>query len=384
MSAGHMNWLHACYCLGAMLGPLVMTWALTTSGTYWMGYAVIGGVMLALAIVFTFTRTQWGNVAREEAHAGAGIWETLRHGVVVLQMALFFLYTGLEVTVGQWTFTLLTESRCVSPGTAGIWAGAYWGSIGVSSVWMRWTYMLRRSRFRRCPCCSNGPEAEVSEELCEGGGLVVGVEAAGVGEDPGVAAAEGGLLEADAGVFDAGDDAVGADADEGDDGGAPAFDFGFEALAAGAKFVVGEFIGAGGGAFDDVGDAEFEVEKEGSFKGGEEARGEAAAVEGGPEAVAGAAEVAADGGGVEAGVDAGEEDDEVFGDEIRDELVVRGEELGFGGFPGGGQCPIHAAASLEGIFVLGGDCLLWSIAGNWPALVPATKRPASSVHDRGR
>ena len=113
----------------------------------------------------------------------------------------------------------------------------------------------------------NGPEAEVSEELCEGGGLVVGVEAAGVGEDPGVAAAEGVLLEADAGVFDAGDDAVGADADEGDDGGAPAFDFGFEALAAGAKFVVGEFIGAGGGAFDDVGDAEFEVEKEDSSKG---------------------------------------------------------------------------------------------------------------------
>ena len=107
----------------------------------------------------------------------------------------------------------------------------------------------------------NRPEAEISEELCEGGGLVVGVEAAGVGEDPGVAAAEGFLLEGDAGVFDAGDDAVRSDADEGDDGGAPAFDFGFEALAAGAKFAVGKFIGAGGGALDDVGDAELEVEK---------------------------------------------------------------------------------------------------------------------------
>ena len=51
--------------------------------------------------------------------------------------------------------------------------------------------------------------------------------------------------------------------------------------------------------------------------------------------------MAADGGGVEAGVDAGEEDDEVFGDEIRDELVARGEDLGFGGFPRGGQRPIH-------------------------------------------
>ena len=77
--------------------------------------------------------------------------------------------------------------------------------------------------------------------------------------------------------------------------------------------------------------------------------------ESGPEAVPEAAEVAADGGSVETGVDAGEEDDEVFGDEIRDGLVVRGEELAFGGFPGGGQCLIHAAASLE---------VFWAHPGN--------------------
>ena len=185
----------------------------------------------------------------------------------------------------------------------------------------------------------------------QGGGLVVGVEAARVRKNPGVAAAEGDLLQADAGVFVAGDNAVGTDADEGDDGGAPAFDFGLEALAAGAKFIVGKFIGTSGRAFDDVGDAELEIEKEGFFKGGEKARGEAAGVEGGPEAVAGAAEVVANGGGVEAGVDAGEEDDEVLGDKIRDELVASGEELGFGGFPGGEQCPIHSAASLKGILL---------------------------------
>ena len=73
----------------------------------------------------------------------------------------------------------------------------------------------------------------------------MGVEAAGIGQDPGVAAAEGVLLEADAGVFHARDDAVRADADEGDDRRAPAFDFGCEAFAAGAKLVVREFIGAG-------------------------------------------------------------------------------------------------------------------------------------------
>src|SRR5438477_1760757 len=64
-------------------------------------------------------------------------------------------------------------------------------------------------------------------------------------------------------------------------------------------------------------------------------------MEGGPEAVAGAAEMPADGGGVEAGVDAGEENDEVSGSEVRDELVVCCEELGLGRFPGSGQFTIH-------------------------------------------
>jgi hypothetical protein len=187
----------------------------------------------------------------------------------------------------------------------------------------------------------DGPEPKLSKELCEGGGLVVGVEAAGVREEPRVAAAEGFLLEADSGVFIGGNDAVGPDAYEGDDRGAPAFDFGLQALTSGAKFVAGKLIGAGCRSLDDIGDAEFEVEKERFFKGRKETRREAAAVEGGPEAVAGAAEVVADGGGVQAGVDAGEEDDEIFGGEIRDELVVRGEELGLGGFPGGGQCSLQ-------------------------------------------
>jgi len=113
----------------------------------------------------------------------------------------------------------------------------------------------------------NGPNAELSEESREGGGKVVGVEATWVGKHPGVAAAIQGLLEADASVFDTGDDAVGVNANKRDDGRAPASDFGLEAPAACAKFVVRQFIGTGGGALDDVGDAEAEVEKKSSLKG---------------------------------------------------------------------------------------------------------------------
>jgi hypothetical protein len=141
-----------------------------------------------------------------------------------------------------------------------------------------------------------------------------------------VASAKGSRLEAYASVSDSGDDTVWPDADESDDGGAPAFDFGFENLAAGAKLVAGEFIGAGSRAVDNVGDAQLEVEKQGFFKGRKDARREPAGMQGGPESVARAAEVVADGGRVKAWVDAGEQDDEVLGSEIRDKLVVRSEE----------------------------------------------------------
>lgn len=159
-----------------------------------------------------------------------------------------------------------------------------------------------------------------------------------------MAAAKEIWLESDVGVFDAGDDAVGTDPDEGDDGGTPAFDFGFEALGAGAKFVGCEFIGAGSGAFDDVRDAEFEVEETSILKRREEAGGEAGSIKGRPEAVAGSAEVTADGRCVETGVNAGEKHDQVFGDEIRNEFIVRRQELGLGGLPRGGQNWIHKSA----------------------------------------
>lgn len=182
----------------------------------------------------------------------------------------------------------------------------------------------------------HGPEVEFSEELCEGGGLVVGVQTAGVREHPRVAAAERGELQADSGFFVARDNAVGTDADEGHDGRAPEFDLRLETLATGAKFTVSQFISARCGAFDDVRDAQLQVKQQGFFKGREEARREAATMQSRPEAVAWAAEVMANGGGIETGIDADEEDNEIFGGDIRDDFVMRGQDLGFGGLPRSG------------------------------------------------
>jgi fucose permease len=119
-----------------MLGPLVMTGVLAADASWRWGYASIGSVMLALALLFLVTQRRWGTAKTidQQSSTSVSMSATLRRGVVWLQMVLFFIYTGLEVTVGQWTFTLLTEARRVDPEVAGIWVSIFWGSIGVGRV----------------------------------------------------------------------------------------------------------------------------------------------------------------------------------------------------------------------------------------------------------
>ncbi|MFO0804100.1 MAG: MFS transporter [Gemmataceae bacterium] len=136
MSARHMNWLHACYCFGAMLGPLLMTGILTTGHPYGTGYASVGIAMLALATVFLATRPMWGEADQDDTATTAPLRmrDAMRHAGVLLHMLVFFVYCGVETALSQWTFTVLTESRGVSAGAAGVAVGVYWGSIGAGRI----------------------------------------------------------------------------------------------------------------------------------------------------------------------------------------------------------------------------------------------------------
>jgi fucose permease len=61
-------------------------------------------------------------------------WSTLRLPGVWLSIAVFFVYTGLEVAAGTWVYSLLTEMRGVPAMTAGAWVSVYWGSLTVGRL----------------------------------------------------------------------------------------------------------------------------------------------------------------------------------------------------------------------------------------------------------
>ena len=163
-----MSWLHASYGVGAALGPLVMTAALARGLGWRWGYALIALALAAVTLCFAFTVRLWRTARHPaDAHArlngqraddlgatalelssaavrpaqasappgaavigpDAGALATLGRPVVLAGAAVFFVYTGLEATAGQWTYSLFTESRGMSPAMAGTWTSAFWASL---------------------------------------------------------------------------------------------------------------------------------------------------------------------------------------------------------------------------------------------------------------
>lgn len=141
-----MNWMHACFGIGAAAGPLLMTAAVTTGLGWRYGYALTGMIALVLLLVFFLLSRQGfaarersvqeeiGEARRESILDAAAPRETVRLLAVWLAVLLFFLYTGVESTAGQWTFTLFTESRGVTAAAAGVLTSVFWAMLTLGRV----------------------------------------------------------------------------------------------------------------------------------------------------------------------------------------------------------------------------------------------------------
>ncbi len=139
---GLMQWLHASWGVGITLGPIIMTFGLTSFDTWRFGYRVVGVFQIALAVAFVATLSMWNqndtsSERKEEKRLTdykTPVGQTLRQPQVWLSVMLFFLYVGAEASLGTWTYTLLTESRGVGLTLAGFFAGSYWLTFTIGRI----------------------------------------------------------------------------------------------------------------------------------------------------------------------------------------------------------------------------------------------------------
>lgn len=149
-TARHMNWLHACWGIGATAGPLVMAHALSHGGGWRGGYLTLGVAQLVLAVVFLATLRLWERVPeRALTHPAADApavppTTPANSPAGWLSAAIFALYAGVELTAGLWAGSILIVARGIPPDTAGLSVAGYYGAItagrlAVGLVAERWS-----------------------------------------------------------------------------------------------------------------------------------------------------------------------------------------------------------------------------------------------------
>ncbi len=152
-----MNWLHACFGIGTIIGPLLMTTILSRDGGTWQtGYVIGAGAYLLTGLLFFLTRSRWVNVGRgtheEGTQSGVSARSTLRLPLVWISLGIFLAYAGLEGVSTQWTFPLFNKARGIDAVTAGTWLVILQASFTIGRIFFGFAlaYFKPRTLIRVC------------------------------------------------------------------------------------------------------------------------------------------------------------------------------------------------------------------------------------------
>jgi fucose permease len=144
-----LNLLHGFYGVGTAIGPLVVTAAIV-AGSWRPAYVVLAALDVVTAACWVAYRRSVPAAAARAAAEGAGTahdapggtadpaviahptagWSRRRVvAVLTLGLIVFFVYTGLEVSAGQWETSYLRGHLGLSASASGLAAFGYWGAL---------------------------------------------------------------------------------------------------------------------------------------------------------------------------------------------------------------------------------------------------------------
>lgn len=145
MATMMLNLLHANYGVGAMLSPLVGTFLLAHNIS-WRGiYVFLLGVALVnfILVAIGFRNVDLDAPTSDDAETDDRDGSTLRRNAVINRMTLLgavyiLTYAGVEVCVGGWGYTYLTEGMHGNPIDMGRVISGYWAGLAIGRLVLGW------------------------------------------------------------------------------------------------------------------------------------------------------------------------------------------------------------------------------------------------------
>src|SRR5438034_2401016 len=143
-NAARLNYLHAFYGIGALLGPLIASCLLAVRWGWNSVYVVWIGMSLVLLIGFHLVFKKQNIAPSEEVATPRSnvLVAALRLPVVWIVALFLLIYVGAEVSVGIWSYSFLTEERHTPLLLAGWMVSGYWlgltlGRLALARVTLR-------------------------------------------------------------------------------------------------------------------------------------------------------------------------------------------------------------------------------------------------------
>lgn len=131
-----LNLLHGFYGIGTTLGPLVVTVAVLTSG-WRASYLALLAVDAAVAAMWLAAHRTAGDGERRDGPRRGDPKPAQLTGnrrAALTGVAAFFVYTGLEVSAGQWETTFGRGELHLSAAAAGLATFAYWAALTAGRI----------------------------------------------------------------------------------------------------------------------------------------------------------------------------------------------------------------------------------------------------------
>ena len=118
-SSKHMNWLHACWGLGALISPFVMGECLKTQFGWTGGYRAISFVQIAIAGLLFLSLPLWKkSTTEQQKHNDVKTIDALRVKGILPLLTMFLAYCALEQTAMLWASSYLVKVRNIDETTA--------------------------------------------------------------------------------------------------------------------------------------------------------------------------------------------------------------------------------------------------------------------------
>lgn len=152
----HMSWLHSFWGVGAMTGPAIMSYFIADSGEWRKGYFTVAVIQCILLVILIMALPLWKKVTPKDTAAEIKKTEsTLSDALpsmiklkgISLALISFFLYCGIESTMGIWGSSFLVNIKGFTASKAAQFVSLFYAGIMFGRFLTGFATMMASNRF---------------------------------------------------------------------------------------------------------------------------------------------------------------------------------------------------------------------------------------------